>query len=109
MSSTVERTNPQAGEALTIDDIGMILNLVKVRQEKHDDEPAAISVATVMLGVGKGFADVECAEQEFTCKLYQLELPKEGPPKCPNGHALKVGPGLKLGWLTDTTRAGMLG
>lgn len=91
---------PKAGDFLTILDVEQIVMAVADRQQKFPGEPVGITMALIMTSIGDRYSPVECQEQEWTA--LKKDVPKgEGDPKCPNGHTLVVGPGLKLGWLQD--------
>lgn len=92
--------NPKPGDKLTIVDIENIVMAVSERQQKFPEEPVGVTIAFVMLNIGDRYSPVECIEQEWTA--LKKDVPRgEGVPKCPNGHVLTQGPGLKLGWLAD--------
>lgn len=92
---------PEAGDFLSTEDVEMIFEAVRVRQTNFD-EPAGLSILVVMLNIGDRFAPVECIEQEWQGLKKDIPVPEDGGiPKCPNGHALTQGPGLRLGWLRD--------
>lgn len=93
---------PKAGEAITVDDMDMMLEAMAERQEKHD-EPMAVSMYLVFKGIGNRFTPVQCVEQEW--EGIQQDIPKRDEngdqPKCPNGHTIHAGPRLVLGWLQE--------
>lgn len=92
---------PKAGDGITVEDIEMILEAVKNRQENFKDEPAKMSFALVLFNIGDRFAPVSCVAGEWSG--LKTDIPKSDNldelPKCPNGHVLIQGRGLKLGWL----------
>lgn len=91
---------PKAGDSITIKDVEEIVTAVVDRQQKFPGEPVGITIALVLMNIGDRYSPVECLEQEWTG--IKKDVPKgEGVPKCPNGHVLMQGPGLKLGWLAD--------
>lgn len=91
---------PKAGDALRIDDIEMILEAVEARSKNFPEEPVAVTLTIVMLNIGDRFSPVECVNGEWSS--LKKDVPKgEGLPKCPNGHVLTQGAGLKLGWLAN--------
>lgn len=87
--------DPVEGETLSIDDIDMIFDLVKTRQEKNPDEPIKLSFFVVMQRIGEPFRQVRCDELEWEGRI--ADIPENE--KCPNGHGLKVGPGVAIGWV----------
>lgn len=91
---------PEDGDPLNMEDIDMIMEAVHQRQTNFPNEDAVFSFGIVMLNIGNRFAVVTCLEQEW--QGLKKDIPKgEGVPKCPNGHTLMEGPGLKLGWIAD--------
>ncbi len=86
---------PEEGETLSLDDIDLIFDLVMRRQERHPDEPVKLSFWLVMTKIGEKFRKVRCIELEWEGIV--AEVPENE--KCPNGHDLKVGPGLAIGWV----------
>lgn len=88
---------PKVGDTLNTDDFEMIMEAVEQRQ-KNFDEPPVLSMALVFGNIGQRFAPVICLEGEW--EGVKQDVPKgEGDPKCPNGHPLRAGPPLKLGWV----------
>ena len=91
---------PKAGDPFTKADFDMIMDAVNYRQQKFPEENIVLSLALVMFNIGDRFAPVTCIEQEW--KGLKRDIPPgEGVPKCPNGHVLMQGNGLKLGWMED--------
>lgn len=91
---------PQAGDSLKIADIEILVSAIVDRQQNFPGEPVGLTIALVMMNIGDRYSPVECLEQEWTG--LKKDIPKgEGVPKCPNGHVLTQGAGLKLGWLSD--------
>lgn len=91
---------PKAGDFLTIVDVEHIVEAIVTRQEKFPGEPVGVTIALILMNIGDRYSPVECIEQEWTGYKKDLER-GEGVPKCPNGHVLTQGPGLKIGWLND--------
>lgn len=94
---------PKAGNPITTEDFEMILEAVGDRQRNFPHEPPVMSMHLVMFNVGDRFAEVECIEGEWTALKGEIEKPEKGDPKCPNGHELRVGPKLVLGWMEEST------
>lgn len=94
MGSTI----PQAGETFSLEDMEMVFEAVKERQEKHPEEAAGLSLWVVFSQIGERFRKVQCVEQEW--EGVKQDIPVSlGDPKCPNGHSLHAGSGLRIGWL----------
>lgn len=93
---------PEAGTPLTSDQFEMIMEVVGERKHNFPDEPPLMTLWVVFSNIGDRYAQVECVEQEWTG--FKKDIPKvnngEGP-TCPNGHALKQGPRLSIGWVED--------
>jgi hypothetical protein len=90
---------PEAGAILSMEDLDMVFEAVRERQEKFPDEPAAMSFYTVINGIGERFRTIQCHEQEW--ETLKKDIPEgEGALKCPNGHDLFAGPGIAIGWVT---------
>lgn len=90
---------PKAGDRLTTDDLEMIFEAVKKRQENFPEEAAGISFWMVLSGIGERFRRIECIEQEWSGFRKDVELDKEKL-TCPNGHDLVEGPGIAVGWVS---------
>jgi hypothetical protein len=92
--------NPKAGDKLSMEDVEQIAGAIKTRRENFPDEPFEMTVALVLYNIGDRYSPVECIEQEWTG--VKQDIPRgEGVPKCPNGHVLTQGLGLKLGWYQE--------
>lgn len=79
----------------------MILQAVNQRNKNFPDEPGAVTIALVLMNIGRRFTKVRCIEREWSGILQ--DIPKgEGVPKCPNGHALFEQRGLELGWIDES-------
>ena len=89
---------PEVGTALDFDELDMIASAIMNRQERAPAEPIEVSIALVLANIGSRYAPVQCAEQEWTGLKADIP-PGDGIPKCPNGHVLYEGYGLKLGWV----------
>jgi hypothetical protein len=93
--------SPKAGESLTPDDFDMILEAIGDRQKNFPNEPPVISMGLVFFNIGDRFAPVSCVAGEWSG--LKQDIPKSDDPndlpKCPGGHVLTQGRGLKLGWL----------
>lgn len=94
---------PAAGKAVTIKDIEEILEAVEARQNNFPDEPRDMTFMLVMLNIGDRYASVTCINGEWVGKKKDIPKPldESGIPKCPDGHPLTQGAGLKLGWIVD--------
>lgn len=91
---------PKAGDFVGVPDVENIVEAIVIRQEKFPEEPVGVTIALILMNIGDRYSPVECIEQEWTA--LKKDVPNgEGVPKCPNGHVLTQGPGLKLGWLSD--------
>lgn len=91
---------PQVGDPIGVRDVEEIVEAIVSRQQKFPGEPVGLTIALILMNIGDRYSPVECIEQEWTA--LKKDIPKgEGVPKCPNGHVLTQGPGLKLGWLQD--------
>lgn len=86
---------PEIGAALSTEDMDMILEAIKERNDKHPDEPGALTLYLILTGIGERFRKIQCVEQEFEC--LKFEVPESL--TCPNGHSLHEGPGVTLGWV----------
>lgn len=94
---------PEIGQAITVDDMDMMLQAMGERQAKHPDEPAALSMYVVFNGIGDRFTPVQCIEQEWSG--VKQDIPKRDEkgekPKCPNGHPLVQASRVRLGWIQE--------
>lgn len=91
---------PKAGDEFNREDFDMLLKAIEQRKDNFPDEPPTMTMALVMFNIGDRFSPVECVEQEWTG--IKSDVPKgEGVPKCPNGHVLMQGRGLRLGWIEE--------
>lgn len=89
---------PKAGESITTEDFDMILEAIGKRHQNFPNEPPVLSMAIVMMNIGDRFAPVACVEGEW--KGHKKDLyGGVDVPKCPNGHAVIQGVGLKIGWI----------
>lgn len=91
---------PKAGEALTIKDVEVILEAVGARKKNFPDEPAAMTIALVLMNIGDRYAKVSCVAGEWVG--LKTDIPKSETndiPKCPNGHVLTQDRGLSVGWV----------
>lgn len=94
------RKIPLAGEGLSLEDVGMIIKSIEARRNNFPDEDEAQCIAIVLFNIGDKYAPVSCVGREWSG--YKIDLsPKNVTdlPKCPNGHVLVQGNGLRLGWL----------
>lgn len=94
---------PKAGDPLTSDEFEYIMEAVGDRQRNFPDEPPLISLWTIFSNIGDRFASVICMEEEWSGikeDILKLDL-ADGPPKCPNGHPIRQGPRLSIGWVED--------
>lgn len=96
---------PQPGDRLSTDDVELILEKLQTRHKNFPDEPAEMTLGIILLGMGDQFTPVSCVGGEWSG--LKEDIPKrEDPnelPKCPAGHVLTEGRGLRLGWLEDDT------
>lgn len=90
---------PEDGDPLSSEDVEMIFQAIQKRQENFK-EPAMLSAVLVMLNIGNRFAVLTCLEEEWSGFPKDVP-PGEGEPKCPNGHPLRKGPGMRLVWVTE--------
>lgn len=93
----VERI-PREGERVNLEDVEMILEAVRQRKENFPDEAGVLLFALVLLNIGDRFTPVTCVHGEWSG--LKKDIPKgEGLPTCPEGHPLRQGEGLTLGWI----------
>lgn len=91
---------PKAGDRLNSEDVEMIIEAVNDRQKLFNREPLAMSLALVLFNIGDRFAAVSCVAGEW--EGLKKDIPRgEGVPKCPNGHVMMQGPGLRLIWQVE--------
>lgn len=92
---------PKIGDALRLSDAQMIIDATSARKHNFPDEPFLMSMGVVLLNIGEQYAKVECVMGEW--KGIKRDIPNSknsnSLPKCPNGHVLLQGAGLKLGWI----------
>lgn len=93
---------PVAGDPLGFEDLELISSAVLRRQENFPDEPIGMTVALVLANIGDRFALVKCINGEWEGVKANL-TPTGKVPKCPNGHVMTQGEGLRLGWLAPPT------
>ncbi len=88
---------PKAGDALKVRDLDMILGALTERQDRCQ-ETWPFSMGVVLFNIGDRFTPVACVAGEWSG--LKGDIPRsEGIPKCPNGHVMTEGKGLKLGWV----------
>lgn len=93
---------PRIGDPLTADEFEMIMEAVGDRQRNFPDEPPLVSLWVIFSNIGDRFASVTCIEEEWSGLKQDIPKPDEGnDPKCPNGHPIRQGPRLSLGWVED--------
>lgn len=93
---------PRPGDPLTADEFEMIMEAVGDRKRNFPDEPALMSMWVVFANIGDRFASVICMEEEWSGLKKDIPKPEEGnDPKCPNGHPIRQGPRLSVGWVED--------
>lgn len=93
---------PKAGTPLTSDQFEMIMEAVGDRQKNFSDEPPLVSLWLVFSNIGDRFAPAVCVEEEW--RGFKKDIPEhnaEDAPRCPNGHPIRQGPRLSLGWVED--------
>ena len=87
---------PQVGSTFNLLDVQLAFELVRKRVENYPNEPANISLATVLVNMGDRYTPVVCIEGEW--QGIKEDLIGMDPPKCPNGHDCKTQPPLQLVW-----------
>jgi hypothetical protein len=93
---------PEAGNALTYEDFEEIMEVVEERLKNFPKEPPVIILWTVLANIGDRYAPVECMEKEWEGQKKDLPKAAEGEdPRCPNGHPIRQGPRLSVGWVED--------
>lgn len=95
---------PVAGNALKVEDFELIIEAITRRQQKFRQESLRLSIGVVLANVGDRFAPAQCIKGEWSGIKADLE-PTTDIPKCPNGHVLMQGEGLKLGWVAPVVLA----
>lgn len=88
---------PEAGDALKVEDLNLIVDKIVKRQELYPNESIKVSVGVVLFNIGDMFAPIHCIKGEWRGIKANL-IPDGDIPKCPNGHVLLQGDGLRLGW-----------
>lgn len=90
---------PAPGDDLNIEDIDMIFEAVRDRQDNFPNEPATVAFGLVLLNIGDRFTSVKCINGEW--EGLKMEIPKrDGIPLCPNGHVMvESNSRLRLGWI----------
>ena len=85
--------------AATALDIGMVVE----ERQRVEQESLAVSVAVVLLGIGRGWAEVRCVgPEQWHGELADAHQGRV--PVCPGGHPLVIvreGPSLELVWEGD--------
>lgn len=89
---------PKVGDPFVMEDLEIVLSAIEKRQANFPDEPAAFSMVMIMMNIGDRYAPVTCINGEWSGFKQDLQG-GEGIPKCPNGHVLTQGKGLRLGWI----------
>ncbi len=88
---------PKAGDGLKLRDLEMIVEALTERQSSCQ-ETLPFSMGIVLFNIGDRFTPVACVAGEWSG--VKGDIPRaEGIPKCPNGHVMTEGKGLKLGWV----------
>lgn len=96
MSSTMDDI-PKPGDPLRLRDVERILEALAVRQDKAE-ETLPFSLGVVLFNLGDCFTPITCVNGEWSG--VKDDIPKSGfIPKCPNGHVMTEGKGVKLGWV----------
>jgi hypothetical protein len=89
---------PREGDPISLKDIEEIIDGIRRRKENFPDEPAHMSIIFVLMGIGRRYTPVSCANGEWNGHIWDLPA-EEGIPVCPNGHVLTEGEGVTLGWV----------
>jgi hypothetical protein len=93
---------PKAGNPLTSDEFDMMMEAVQDRHKNFPDEPPVVILWTVFSNIGDRFSPVVCMEEEWSGLKQDIPKTSAGEdPKCPNGHPIRQGPRLSLGWVED--------
>lgn len=93
---------PTAGKPLSLDDVEMILDAVRLRKRNFPTEPEDVTMLLVLLNIGDRYTSVACINGEWVGQ--KQDIPKgEGIPMCPNGHVLtQSNTRLAVGWVSST-------
>lgn len=94
--------SPEAGNPLTFEDFEAIMEAVDARRKHFPEEPAVLTLWTIIANIGDRYAPVICMEEEWQGEKQDIPTPPPGEdPKCPNGHPIRQGPRLSIGWVED--------
>lgn len=96
---------PQSGDFLKQADYEMIVDAIEARRLNNPEEDFRTAVMVVLLNIGERYTIVDCMNGEWSG--LKKDLPhSDGIPKCPNGHVLFEGSGLKLAWIRNRVPKG---
>ena len=89
---------PAIGSPMTAHHFNLILESLAFREERFPEESFQMRLGVVLLNFGDRYAEAWCVGGEWSG--LKEDLPRtSGIPKCPNGHVLTQGKGLRLGWV----------
>lgn len=92
---------PVAGEELSDLDIIALLSLMGEVKKKQPEITLAQTIGFVLANAGERYRYLVCQEGEWTSLKGDFESQKGLEKKCPQGHDIYQGVGLKLGWVPD--------
>ena len=92
---------PRLGHALSQEDVYIITEAIKTRQEKFPDENIETTVPFILINIGDRYVPYRCVEKEW--RGYKKDLIARGEATCPNGHELLREKGVRLGWVMDNS------
>lgn len=92
---------PDIGDPFTEEDFFMYLGLMHDLRKKQPTLTPGEIMWFCLQNVGEPFTILYCEDCGWRGYKKDIELPKEGPPVCPEGHRLDAGPSRRLGWIPD--------
>ena len=91
---------PKLGHQLEGPGIRMIVEAVQARQQNFPEEKIDETIPIILLNIGSRYVPLRCEGKEW--KGYKKDIVLgDGPPTCPNGHAIIKEKGMVLGWVND--------
>lgn len=93
---------PEVGDAFSRQDLNDVLDAIETRKRNFPTEPESVRLGVILFNLGDKYAPVTCVNGEWSGRKTESETSGAlGLPKCPNGHVLFEGSGLKLGWVAE--------
>lgn len=91
---------PRNGKFLTSKEIEVLFKEWKLHMQKFPNTTEVDAFKWILMNLGNQWAPIICEKREWHGTVFDLrEIDQQGDvPKCPNGHILTRGPGLRLSW-----------